>query len=262
MVHCGDQRRTYGCFFFPSCGFRGLNSGHHVWQQVPFYLLSSLAQHSDSQSDCTGTSYQPFPGYAEGGLSTDCLVTAIAGFPAPPQVRRLCSLSLGTRLSATHSPQRPDLGLGLQVRSLGAYRLLIAILIVGWGQHQAEEELSPLAFGASYPCFLLSLSPHTQFSLCWSPEPRACFSGCVLSAGNWNVCACKRKHQNVWGVFQENNMEQIAKTLLYGSFSFPFAVYMCDQHPGAFEIQLWLFLPQLFFLTAKGIQFSINNTEQ
>lgn len=57
-------------------------------------------------------------------------------------------------------------------------------------------------------------------------------------------------------------MEQIAKTLLYGSFSFPFAVYMCDQHPGAFEIQLWLFLPQLFFLTAKGIQFSINNTEQ
>lgn len=57
-------------------------------------------------------------------------------------------------------------------------------------------------------------------------------------------------------------MEQIAKTLLYGSFSFPFAVYMCDQHPGTFEIQLWLFLPQLFFLTAKGIQFSINNTEQ
>lgn len=32
-------------------------------------------------------------------------------------------------------------------------------------------------------------------------------------------------------------MEQIAKTRLYGSFSFPFAVlYMCDQHPGAFRI--------------------------
>lgn len=44
------------------------------------------------------------------------------------------------------------------------------------------------------------IAPHPVLALL-EPEPQACFSGWVLSAGNWNVCACKRKHQNVWGVF-------------------------------------------------------------
>lgn len=30
-------------FFFPSCGLRGLNPAHDVWQQVLSYLLSMLA---------------------------------------------------------------------------------------------------------------------------------------------------------------------------------------------------------------------------
>lgn len=56
-------------------------------------------------------------------------------------------------------------------------------------------------------------------------------------------------------------MEQIAKTRLYGSFAFPFAVYMGAQLPRA-TVPLWLFVPQVFFLPAKRIQFSTNNTEQ
>lgn len=41
------QLTSVGSFFL-SCGFRGLNSGHHVSQQAPFYLLSLLAQQSGS----------------------------------------------------------------------------------------------------------------------------------------------------------------------------------------------------------------------
>lgn len=47
IVGARGQLTGVGSFFL-SCGFRGLNSGHHVSRQAPFYLLSSLAQQSGS----------------------------------------------------------------------------------------------------------------------------------------------------------------------------------------------------------------------
>lgn len=51
-------------------------------------------------------------------------------------------------------------------------------------------------------------------------------------------------------------MEQIAKPCLYGSFSFPFAMCMCDQQPGAFCN------PALAFLTPAVLSHSEEDTIQ
>lgn len=46
-------------------------------------------------------------------------------------------------------------------------------------------------------------------------------------------------------------------------FSFLFALYMCDQHPGAFCSTALAFLtPTVLSYSREDIQFSTNNTEQ
>lgn len=65
------------------------------------------------------------------------------------------------------------------------------------------------------------------------------------------MCVCARG-----GVFRENSKEQIAKIRLYVSFPCLFAVYMCDQDPGAFRNTA---LP---FLTPTVLSYSGEDTVQ
>ena len=82
---------------------------------------------------------------------------------------------------------------------------------------------------------LARLASHPRLSLC-RREQRACFAGCVVSVGNWYVCVCTRVKENI-KMFGEC-FRKIARSrlprLAYMFLSFLFAVYMCDQNPGAF----------------------------
>lgn len=134
----------------------------------------------------------------------------------------------------------------------------------GLGQHQAEEELSPLALGASQPCFLLCLSPHTQFSLCWSPSRSR---RPVFQVGSFQrvtgMCVHAKENIKMFGeCFRKiawSRLPRLAYVVLFLSPLLCTCVINFPEHPA---VLLWLFLPQLFFLPAKGIQFSTNNTEQ
>lgn len=92
---------------------------------------------------------------------------------------------------------------------------------VGWRKNRL---LRP----AGHPCSWLSQRP-TPGSHFAGGQPWACFAGCDVSVGNWYVCVhvCKSKHQNVWGVFQENSKEQIAKIRLYVYFFLSFLLCTC-----------------------------------
>lgn len=184
----------------------------------------------------------------------------MVGFPAPPQVTCPCYLSLGTGPFATHSLQCPDLGLGPQVRPLGACRL--RILIVGWGWHQAEEELCPLAFGASCPCFMQSLSPHTQFSLCWSRSCGPVFQVVSFQRVTGMCAQAKENIKMFWECFRKIAWSRLPSLAYVALFLSPLLCACVICNPELSAVQLWLFLPQPFFLTAKRIQFSTNNAEQ
>lgn len=107
-----------------------------------------------------------------------------------------------------------------------------------------------------------SITPHPVLAL-QEPQPQACFSGCVLSAGNWNVCVHAKENIEMFGeCFRKiawSRLPRVAYMVLLLSPLLCTWVPSFPEHP---TVPLWLFLPQVFFLPAKRIQFSTNNTEQ
>lgn len=133
---------------------------------------------------------------------------------------------------------------------------------MGWGCHEAEEELSPLASGASRPYFLQSLSPHTQFSLCWSRSRGPVFQ--VVSFQRvTGMCVQAKENIKMFGeCFRKIAWSRLPSLAYMALFLSPLLCACVISNPELSAIQLWLFLPQPFFLTAKRIQFSTNNAEQ
>lgn len=91
-------------FFFPSHGFKGLNSGHQVWQEATLLPAGLTGPRTVAHNLIVPEVLNPGPFLgmlkAQGSVlticgvtdtgSTDDLVTAMAGFPTLTQVKGTC----------------------------------------------------------------------------------------------------------------------------------------------------------------------------
>lgn len=124
---------------------------------------------------------------------------------------------------------------------------------MNWESQKTEEELSTWLLEYPCPCFPLSHLPHTQIVLCWSKSwsLRPVFQ--VVSF-QWVTGMCVHAKENIkmfgecFRKIAQSRLPSLAYMVLFSSL---FALYMCILEHSA--VQLWLFLPQLFFLTAERI---------
>lgn len=119
------------------------------------------------------------------------------------------------------------------------------------------------ALPAALPCFRLSQrpTPGSHFA------GESCGPVSQVVPFQWltGMCVCVRAKENIkmfgecFRKIARSRLPRFAYMFLFLSFLPCTCVIRIPEHS---EMQLWLFLLQLFFLTAERIQFSTNNTEQ